>query len=75
MDTIKLADLLDSAERNPRWAVCGDTGVEGWLVVYRSRAIPGFPICAIRPHIGPGVPVDPASITLATCERGWRLVE
>lgn len=74
MNTIKLADLLESAQAGaPRWVVCGDSGVEGWLTVTAPGPI-GFPVCAIRPHVGPGVPVSPADITLATSPRGWCLV-
>ena len=74
MNTIAIADVIEMARAGrPLYVACGDAGVEGWLAVTEAGPV-GFPVCLIRPHIGPGRPVQPLDITLVTGPRGWLLV-
>ena len=75
MQAIRLADVLEQAAAGaPIWAVCGDSGVEGWLSITTSGPV-GFPVCLIRPYVGPGVPVRPDELTLVTSPRGWLVIQ
>jgi hypothetical protein len=75
MNTVKLADVLEQAANGaPLWVVCGDSGVEGWLSVTAPGPV-GFPLCLIRPYVGPGAPVRPDELTLVTSPRGWLMIQ